>query len=107
MRAVVATAAAAAAAAEGICRQKASWGAAERVSAEPPKLSKSDADFVRDGLEFRDGSDVPIGELNELFSKVRPALAHKCWYAGQQALESLLKPKLLCRWASLGGTLRA
>lgn len=58
------------AAADGICRQKASWGAAERVFAQPPKLSKSDSDFARDGLELMHGAEVPVGELNELFAKV-------------------------------------
>ena len=66
------TAAVSTAAADGICCQKAAWGAAERISAEPPRLSKSDSDFARDGLEFMHGAEVPIGELNELFSKVGP-----------------------------------
>lgn len=64
-------AAAAAAAADGICTQKATWGSVERLAVHPPKLSKTDAQFAKEGLEFMHGaSSVPIGELNELFSKV-------------------------------------
>ena len=38
----------------------------------PPQVSKSDDDFLRDGIEFVWGIDgIDVEELNTLFSKVR------------------------------------
>lgn len=60
------------AATDGICYQKALWGAVERDRLVAPRITRSDAHFLKeDGLEFRTGSGgLTVEELVELFKKV-------------------------------------
>lgn len=59
------------AATDGICYQKALWGAVERDRLVAPRITRSDAHFLKeDGLEFRTGSGgLTVEELVELFKK--------------------------------------
>ena len=60
---------------------------------QPPKLTKTDAQFAKDGLEFMHGAaSVPVADLNELFSKVHclhchnlPWISSSPWSEGQRA----------------------